>query len=452
MPRSTPPCLLGAALACLLTSSAQADVMLQGWYWDYQADATEWYDELAQRLPELRAMGITSIWLPPACKGGSGIHSSGYDPYDYYDLGSKDQKWTARTKWGSKRGLLALIALAHAQGMQVFFDAVPNHRSGGEQHGFSYRNLVGSEAPGRFGADPQHFHHGGTTEETLAVAGLPDLAQEDPYVRDELFRWIRWVDRQTGVDGYRIDAAKHMPAAFVEGLLWQVQEGLGQERYAFSEVFDGNPGHLEDYVSSVQRRSSVYDFTLFYRLLDMTRQAGAFDMRRLRERMYDDTKRVTFVNTHDTFGRGNGLQIADRFEQAYAFTLTTGGRPCVYWRDLFDDQGRARDALVNLLWIHDRLAHGDQLERWAGPDLYVYERRGNLLAGLNDGGGWRSEWVQTGFGPNARLVDYTGHGGDLWTNQDGWVQVAVPPASYVMYAPPGQGGPLAAPTPVRTAR
>ena len=32
----------------------------------------------------------------------------------------------------------------------------------------------------------------------------------------------------------------------------------------------------------------------------------------------------------------------------------------------------------------------------------------------------RSEWIHTPFGPNRHLHDYTGHGPDVWTNQDGW--------------------------------
>jgi alpha-amylase len=299
---------------------------------------------------------------------------------------------------------------------------------------------------------PRDFHQGGQGDWDMALAGMPDMNQDEPYVRDQLFAWLRWLDDQTGVDGYRIDAVKHMPPGFTEGLLWQVQEGQGQQRFCVGEYYDGNPHTLAWWTHAVQGRSGVFDFTLFFQLLSMAHGGGSFDMRGLRWHVFDDFRRVTFVNNHDTFRRGNGLHLWQRADLAYAFIMAATGYPSVYWEDLFDPTGAARGWLVNLMWIHTNYAHGAMLERWADHDLYVFERQGSLLTGLNDAPGyWRSEWVRTEFGPNVRLHDYSGHAGDVWTNAQGWVQLAVPPGGYVMYAPAGQEGP-AAQAPARRTR
>jgi glycosidase len=221
------------SLASLGTVRANDDVsgvMLQGWYWD-SPPGEQWWNKLSQMMPQFRQWGLTALWIPPACKGAGGGYSSGYDLYDFYDIGGKDQLGGVPTKWGHKRDLLKMISVAHANGLDVYADIVPNHRSGGSQGGYSYENLVGSEATGRFTMAPWDFHpkdwRGDWYE---AVAGLADIAQEVPYVRDGLYSWIRWFDKQTGVDGYRVDAVKHMKPEFTEGLLYQVQEGASGSR------------------------------------------------------------------------------------------------------------------------------------------------------------------------------------------------------------------------------
>ncbi len=434
--------LLGAAPQARANDEDVSGVLLQAWYWDSPLDHAQWWNKLADLMPQLREWGVTALWVPPPTKAAGGGYSSGYDLYDFYDLGSKDQRGTIPTKWGTKEELLAMVATAHANGLDVYADIVVNHRAGGEEHGRSYQHLVGSEATGRFTMAPWDFHPADWQGEWyMAVAGQPDIAQGVPYVRDNLFRWIRWFDKQTGVDGYRIDAVKHMPPEFVEGLLWQVQGGLGRERFAVGELYDGNPNTLQWWVNAVQRRSGVFDFTLFFQLLSMAHGNGYYDMRGLRTRFADERKSVTFCNNHDTFRRANGLHLYQRTSLAYAFIMAASGYPSVYWLDLFDDQGDARSWMLNLIWIHHMLAKGAQIERWADPDLYVLEREGNLLAGFNDNTSeWKSAWVRTSFGPNVRLHDYALGVGDVWTNEHGWARISVPPSGYVMYGRDGLQG------------
>src|SRR4051794_5305056 len=75
---------------------ARADAMLQLFN-------VNW-DELAQKMPEIAEAGYTSLWLPPPSKGGS-VFSVGYDLFDPFDLGDKDQQGTVRTRYGTKAQL-----------------------------------------------------------------------------------------------------------------------------------------------------------------------------------------------------------------------------------------------------------------------------------------------------------------------------------------------------------
>ncbi len=447
---------LALFLSLALASPARGDgVMVQGFYWDTNSPtpAQTWWEHLQERTPELRAMGVTAIWAPPPTKGASGGFSTGYDVYDWYDLGSKDQMGSIPTRYGTKEQFLNFVGLAHANGLDVYADAIVNHRAGGQDNGYDYSHLKGAEAVGRGQMGPWDFHKNGQGDWDMDLSGMRDLAQENPATRDKLYSWIKWFDKQTDVDGYRIDATKHMPPWFVEGLCFQVQEGLGQDRKRFvvGEYFDANADTLAWWVNQVNRRSSTFDFKLFFNLKAMVDGGGYFDMRNLRNRFLDEERSVTFVNNHDTFGRGNSFQIWNHADMCYAFVLSAPGYPCVYWKDLFDDQGNAREYLKNLIWVSNRFAKGRMIERWADDDLYVFEREGNLLTGLNDNGNaWRTQWVQTSFGANQKIHDYTGKQPDRWTNQDGWVEISVPPMGYVCYAHDGSQGQVPAPPARRT--
>ena len=114
-------CATGALILLLLSLiPASAEVVLQ--YFN-----TTWR-ELAEKLPELAEVGYGALWLPPPTKG-SGALSVGYDLWDPFDLGGKDQRGTVRTRYGTEEELLRLIRTAHRFGMRVYVDNIMNHRA-----------------------------------------------------------------------------------------------------------------------------------------------------------------------------------------------------------------------------------------------------------------------------------------------------------------------------------
>jgi alpha-amylase len=235
--------------------------------------------------------------------------------------------------------------------------------------------------------------------------------------------------------------------------MYQVQEGMGPNRQRFfvSEYYDGNPDNLEYYVNAVNRRGSVFDYQGCFTLHSMCHGNGYFDMRGLRGRFFDNERSVTFLNNHDTMGRGNGMDTFIRANLGYAVMMASGGYPCIYWQDLFDQNGNIRQYFYTACWVHSFLAKGPAIERWADDDLYVLEREGSLLAGFNDNTvTWRDQYVQTGFGPNVHLHDYSGQLPDRWTDNNGWVQISVPPSGYVFYGRDGLQGQMPNPPARRT--
>jgi alpha-amylase len=160
---------------------------------------------------------------------------------------------------------------------------------------------------------------------------------------------------------------------------------------------------------------------------------------------------VTFVDNPDT--DLSSPAISNKM-LAYAYILTSEGYPCVFYKDYSTDQGcyGLKPKIDNLAWIHENLAFGTTVCRFKDFQAIIYERQGypNLLVGLNNDSqdGWRTLAVQTGFGPNTQLHDYTGHAGDVWTDAGGRVTIDIPPNNnglgYVAYSRTGFGRPFAA--------
>src|SRR5204863_3978903 len=150
------------------------------------------------------------------------------------------------------------------------------------------------------------------------------------------------------------------------------------------------------------------------------------------------------VNNHDTFrptlsatgnytGWDSGSELGGhidpsdpRIQAVYAIAMAVDGSPTIFFEDLFDIEGTgrrwthhpdnpaelpARDWLVNLIWCHQKLnfKDGAYLVRWSAPDLLVIERSGRAIIGANDNWDtWRSASIQTAFGANFPLHDYSG--------------------------------------------
>jgi alpha-amylase len=101
--------------------------MFQGFEWYCPPDNKHW-QRLKKAVPNLAALGVTSMWIPPAAKAGW-RGSNGYDIYDLYDLGEFDQKGATCTKWGIKAELVDFVETANLHGMAILFDAILNHKA-----------------------------------------------------------------------------------------------------------------------------------------------------------------------------------------------------------------------------------------------------------------------------------------------------------------------------------
>ncbi|MCA1685687.1 MAG: hypothetical protein LC745_06805 [Planctomycetia bacterium] len=423
-----------------------------------------WWDHIAKQAGSLRQAGVTAVWLPPVWKGASGTFSVGFDVFDDYDLGSKDQKGTRPTRYGTREQLARCVAILRANGIDVYIDLVENQRMGGEGPGgftFRYADAFGKPGGGRFPKDPDNFHHQGIPQDPN-VPGPdfsfgPDLApvngKPKNYVSNGLKASADWMTRALDVQGYRFDDPKGISTDFVRDLF---NSGSLRGKFVVGEFFDGDLGKVENWVQSgTGGRCNAFDFPLrFNALTPMCNNAGFFDMSQLDHAGLagtDPSHAVTFVENHDLDQKD---PIVRNKAQAYAYVLTSEGYPCVFYKDYSTDPGcfGMKPVIDNLIFIHEKIASGTTQQRFKNHDVFAFERMGgsHLLVGLNNNGANPATvTVDTGLGPNKTLHDYTGHSGNVRTDGQGKATFTIPRNTnglgYVCYSVDGIGGAFAPP-------
>lgn len=408
-----------AAVTEVTNDNSQASIkynetMMQGFEWNVKKDGTFW-DEIGNKASHLSNIGITSMWLPPAYKGSSNIASVGYDPYDLYDLGEFNQKGSVRTKYGTKEQYINAINKLHKSGIKVYADAVMNHKSGADSTEVvkadkvsgSNRNLVITankkiEAWTVFSFAKRENKYSSFKWDKSCFDGVDwdqtskdnsifrfsdkkwdttstengnydylmgaDIDLNSTKVRNELKKWGAWYVKEASLDGFRVDAVKHMEYSFVGDWISAVEKKTGKNLFAVSEYLDGNVNNLKNYIKETGGETSLFDFPLFYRFRDASRVANT-DLRNLLSNTLVSQKpeyAVTFVDNHDMQKGRSGDTVGYWFKpMAYSFILTRdNGLPCVFYGDYYgsgDNKTIAmNETLDSLMFARKYYAYGKQ--------------------------------------------------------------------------------------------
>ena len=241
----------------LLSGTRKSDVFLQGFYWNSTPGGL-WWDSLGRIAPQLASAGFGAVWFPAPTKGAAGSLSMGYDIYDHYDFGEYNQKGSVETRFGSRQELSNAIAAYHANGIEVFADAVMGHMNGGElkapyeckpypsypDSGYLLFSYPGGS--GRFRKNASHFYpNNQTCDVNPPYHGPSDiafkfgeyLAHAQSRVKDSLIEWGKYLRQALGFDGFRIDEAKSIDPIFAGPWIAQADSG----GYAVAEYFGSTP-------------------------------------------------------------------------------------------------------------------------------------------------------------------------------------------------------------------
>lgn len=409
---------------------------MQYFEWYLPEKGLHWKRAAAQAA-ELRESGINVVWLPPAYKGASGAASVGYDVYDMYDLGEFNQKGSAATKYGSREDYLTAVKSLQEQGIQVLCDIVLNHRMGADdteqvtvvEELSTDRNqdISGKQPitawtkfhfPGRAKAysdfcwNASHFS-GTDWDEASKRSGIfrfdgkswnrdtdtengnydylmgADLDTDNPEVIEETRSWGTWYQDTVHMDGFRMDAVKHISANFCKNWIAAMRAHAGsrqKELFVVGEYWAEEIDKLVHYLDITEHSLSLFDVPLHFKFLQAATSDGNFDMAKLYENTLTGTApeyAVTFVDNHDTQpGQALYSFIPHWFKPiAYALILLRAvGTPCVFYGDYYGiphDGIAAVPQLARLIKIRERYAYGTEHLFFDDSSLVGFTREGD---------------------------------------------------------------------------
>jgi glycosidase len=154
---------------------------------------------LEQKIPELKEMGATVIWLMPihpvGVKNRKGTLGSPYSVRDYYDV---------NPEFGTFVDFQKLLNTVHKNGMKLIIDLVANHAA------WDSKLMAGH---------PEWFTHDSTGAIISPNSNWTDVADLDyskaglrAYMTDMMVWWVR----EIGIDGFRCDVSEMVPLDFWE--------------------------------------------------------------------------------------------------------------------------------------------------------------------------------------------------------------------------------------------
>lgn len=417
-----------------------------------------------------------------ANQGNPGFEASGgYPGFVLSQPGNPDGDFHSGFATGTLQGRLSgLIDINHSTNYQFIRSPVPgfaNNIPAGTTPFFGKLANIPKESNRRFYPDQQQGGFPVVFDPRTGVSNLPlyDFNTASPMSGDPvpenglglLMRNARWLVQEVGVDGFRLDAIKHLDPyvlnyidrAVYRSIKKPLLDGTQQHVFSFGEHLDGNKAAIQEYIRKdinpadpgrVGGNRDALDFPLFFAIRDnFTSNGFQNDWRNVVNASLDSnddglanngSQGVAFVNSHDDFGPALS-------NTAHAYVLMRPGNAIVYFdgnefgdRD-FPKEGRADavgglygNTVTKLVDVRNRYGRGNYIERWIEKGTLIYERQNSALVGLSNrtDGGYDTRTVNTSFAPGTPLIELTGNA----TN------ASIDPTNeifdYVVVAPNGQ--------------
>ena len=454
---------------------------------------------IAKRIPYLRELGVTAIWLTPWYDNPDeasqcdkpwcpNTNYHGYHAIDYYGV---------ENHFGSMADLQALIQECHRNGIKVVQDQVANHV--GIQHPWAKRppldNWFNPFSQNTFNNSVLLSPNSSNAERDNLIKGwfnelLPDLNQDEPEVSRYLVQNALWWIGKTGIDGIRQDTIQYMPRAFIRDWsaaikkqypnYWMVGE-VFEEDSAQTAFFQGGRKGWDEIDTELP---SVFDFKLWRTSQEVF--TGKKPARALRDvlkydGLYGNIDNVTLLtNNHDT-DRFMSLKDAT-LEGAMmhtAFVLSIRGIPQLYYgeeigmtgghdpdnrgdfpggfsgdpKNAFTKTGRSPDQQRMFEWVREwikirrsrlPMKQGRTIDLFYDNDAYVFARESRLgntsawnIVAFNNGGSGKTVSFPSPFprGRNKLLTVADSRAKAEWSDEKMTLVLPAKSVSAFGYAP-----------------
>ena len=324
------------------------------------------------------ALGVNTIWISSVSMNTQGVSEDSknnddgqkhnYTAYHSYwpiasfmtadNQGEFDGISAIEPHFGSMDDLKNLVNACHKRGIRVLVDFAANHvhkdspmfkkheHDGWFNGGLNDRKLC----------DDGYWDDAYWTERCWFSQDLPDINYDNEYVRNLMVQHAIWLIKETNIDGFRVDAVKHMNIQFIRDLRYAVDQlfkNTGIMFYMVGETFTGDMNLLNKYIGD-DLLHAQFDFPLYYKIGNVLTGNGLYDAIHNGQSGYKANFKSdlmgTFMGNHDV---ARAISVAagqnsskwgnnptpgdwyayDRVMAAWMILLTQPGVPLIYYGD-----------------------------------------------------------------------------------------------------------------------
>jgi len=328
-------------------------------------------------------LGITALWLLPVY-GSPTYH--GYAASDYYNV---------EAAYGDNDTFRHLVSEAHQRGIYLIVDMALNHTS--EKHPWFEDAISAPTAlhrdwyvwsdtdPGWLGPDKRAvwYERNGAYYYAFFGPALPDLNLRNPAVTGQMLDVIRYWMQDMGVDGFRLDAIRHL-----------VEEGQNQEStpsthrwlqsfHQFYKGLDPNAFAIGEVTGSTSERLTYYDdqvdmcfefdwATAAIASLTQSDAATLQAKQSLIQSVYPQAQYGTFLALQDQNRVLSQLnESLPKARLAATLLLTSPGLPFLWYGEEIGMRGKKPDLYIRrpMQWENQRGAGFSSGRPWADVDI-----------------------------------------------------------------------------------
>jgi glycosidase len=435
--------------------SDNANSAVQDVNWEAQYQGGDWAG-VEQKLSYLNDLGVNTIWLSAPYENrnhagaaidpvsDSHLYSAyhGYWPspgnIDYTDPENPTPLPTIENRLGGSLDLHSLIDAAHLSSMYLLFDYVMNHV---DEASDLYQNNQGwfyEESGNPVLCSPNNWNDSYYSTRCAFTPYLPAFNFYLPQAREWSINDALWWAKEYNIDGYRLDAIKHVPqewlTEFRAAFNSEFPNPIGGRFYLVGETYDfDNQQVLKDFIDPSTKLDGQFDFpmrkrmcdTLFTKSMDFN---GFFDWMNGNDSFYSsDTLMSTWIGNHDipraihfasgtitdcyqgsnvgnswdpsSYSQPTGVEPYERLALAFGILLTNRGVPLIYygdeiglagggdpdnrrmmqWDNLSTHQSWLKQRVTDLIRIRSEnvaLRRGYRVTLTGGSDTYAYKMVG----------------------------------------------------------------------------
>jgi len=308
---------------------------------------------VAQKLDYVKELGANAIWFMPIMPSPS-YHK--YDVTDYKGI---------HPDYGTMEDFKNLLEEAHKRDIKIVIDLIINHSGSGhpwfeearkgrdnpyrDYYVWAQKDTIAESINKKVITLDSHnirqWHDPGNGEDFyygFFIGGMPDLNYDNPKVRQEIYVIGKFWLEEIGVDGFRLDAAKHIfpddrpldNHAFWKGFRAKM-EAIKPNVYLVGEVYDKK----EIVAPYLPGLPALFNFDFHYTLLEVLNTENGMLLAKKQKEILGFYQGITpnFIDAtissnHDQPRLLNELgSDPEKYKQASAILLTMPGAPYLYY-------------------------------------------------------------------------------------------------------------------------